>query len=101
MSKRKWNRTHYFMNKASKNLRDHPVYVYGRSGKSRKYLMFTHDPGLRQGYTKLKHNVDPEDNDDCYVNNRFKISHETSLKDPKKKYRIHKDDMETIKKYMK
>ncbi len=102
---RKWNKDHKFMiKKKGTRLGGHPVYVYGRSGDQRKYLMFTHDCGegpRRINYTKLKYNVDPNDNDHCYVNNHPKVSKKSSLENPDKAYRIHPSDYETIKKLKK
>ena len=106
-SKRKWNRTHSFARKKSTPRQvGHPVYVYGSSGKYRKYLTFTHKPeeGKEAEYQELLHNIDPDitdPNDKSYVKKQFETSHEDRLREPDKRYRIHDDDKETIKAYKK
>ena len=102
---RKWNRVHEFKRKKSTpNKVGHPVFVYGKRGRDSKYLVFTHTPeeGDEDNYEKLDHNIDPEEIDrDSYVKKQFEIGHSGNLRDPDKKYRIHDDDKETIKKYKK
>ena len=103
---KKWNRTHYFARKKSTSRQvGHPVYVYGRNGNYRKYLTFTHTPetGKENDYEELKHNIDPEKDgkEKSYVRKQYSFSHEDSLRPPDKKYRIHSEDKETIKKYKK
>lgn len=106
-SKRKWNRTHSFARKKSTPHQvGHPVYVYGKNGKYRKYLVFTHKPeeGKEDDYQALLHNIDPDItdvNDKSYVKKKFETSHEDRLREPDKKYRIHDEDKETIKTYKK
>lgn len=106
MSNRKWNRKNYFAKKKVSDKRKkngHPVYVYGESNKKRKYLVFTHKPekGKEYNFVKLKYNIDPNDNDDCYLKKSFEISDRTSLVKPNVKYRIHNSDKETVKMYKK
>ena len=106
MRKRKWNRAHYFARKKSTPRQvGHPVYVYGKSGKYRKYLTFTHKPetGKELNYEELKHNIDStrDKQEKSYVKKQYGFSHEDKLQPPDKKYRIHEDDLETIKKYKK
>ena len=103
---RKWNRAHYFARKKSTSRQvGHPVYVYGTSGKYRKYLTFTHTPevGKETDYEQLLHNIDPDEDGkrDSYVKKQYSFSHEDSLRPPDKKYRIHDKDQERIKKYKK
>ncbi len=102
--KRKWNRAHYFRRKKSTQHKvGHPVYVYGTSGRFSKYLVFTHTPENEQDYEKLKHNIDPAEDGkrDTYVKKKPEVNHSDALRDPDKKYRIHDDDKDTIKKYKK
>ena len=102
--KRKWNRVHYFRRKkSSKRKVGHPVYVYGTSGRDSKYLVFTHTPNPPEDYEELKHNIDPEEEGKrkSYVKKKPEINHSDALRDPDKKYRIHEEDKETIKKYKK
>ena len=103
-SNKKWNRTHSFARKKSTSRQvGHPVYVYGKRGRYNKYLTFTHTPekGKEENYEKLTHNIDPDDKTDCYVKKQFGVSHENALRKPDKKYRIHDEDKERIKKYKK
>lgn len=102
---RKWTRAHEFKRKKSTPSKvGHPVYVYGKSGKNSKYLVFTHKPkdGDETNYEKLNHNIDPDETDkDTYVKKRFEVSRSDALRNPDKKYRLHDDDKKKIKKYKK
>ena len=103
---KKWNRTHYFARKKSTQRQvGHPVYVYGKNGKYRKYLTFTHTPekGKESDYEELKHNIDPkaDKSERSFVKKTPDVSIHSNLRTPDKKYRIHDDDKETIKKYKK
>lgn len=98
---RKWNRKHEFKRQKSTNRKvGHPVYLVATSGDDSKYLVFTHKPeeGKEKDYTKLKHNIDPDEKDkDSYVKNKPAVSKSAKLRDPDKQYRIHEDDKELIK----
>ena len=105
-TKRKWNRAHYFARKKSTPRQvGHPVYVYGISGKYRKYLTFTHTPevGKESNYEKLLHNIDPQEEGKgkSYVKKTPDVSIHTTLRSADKNYRIHDEDRETIKRYKK
>ncbi len=104
-NQKKWNRSHEFKRKNStKREVGHPVYVYGKRGRTYKYLTFTHKPeeGKEQDYEKLKHNIDPhEKSEPTYVKKKYQINRDDAFRAPDKKYRIHDDDRETIKKYKK
>ena len=102
----KWSRTHEFKRKNSnKKGVGHPVYVYGKSKRSLKYLLFTHKPpeGEDDAYEKLIHNIDPDEDGikDSYVKKQYETSRYDAFKPPDKKYRIHDNDRDTIKKYKK
>lgn len=104
--KAKWNRAHEFKRKKSSDREvGHPVYVYGKRGRNYKYLTFTHNPeeGKEADYEKLKHNIDPDEDGvkSTYVKKKFQTNRDDAFRDPDKKYRIHSDDRETIKKYKK
>lgn len=102
--KKKWNRVHYFRRKKSTQHKvGHPVYVYGTSGRFSKYLVFTHTPENDKDYEELKHNIDPKEDGKkkSFVKKKFAISDSDDLRDPDKKYRIHDDDKDTIRKYKK
>lgn len=70
-----------------------------------KYLTFTHMPktGCEQDYERLKHNIDPAEDGirSVYVKKKFDVTRKDAFRDPDKKYRIHPDDVNTIKKYKK
>ena len=100
--KRKWNRANEFARKKStKRQVGHPVYVYGKSKKLRKYLTFTHNPKDFVDFEEMLHNIDELDKESCYVKTTYDVSHEDKLRAPDKKYRIHPDDAELIKKLKK
>ena len=103
-TKRKWNRVHKFGRKKSTPRQvGHPVYIYGARGDLRKYLTFTHTPeeGNEENYERLNHNIDKDDPEACYVKKRFSISNKETIQEPDKEYRIHEEDIETVKKYKK
>ena len=105
-SNRKWNKVNYFARKKSTDRKvGHPVLIYGKNGRYRKYLTFTHTPekGKESKYEKLKYNIDSTapKSEKSYVKKFFDISEETSFREPDKQYRIHEKDKETIKKYKK
>ena len=103
--KDKWNRSHEFKKKKSSRREvGHPVYVYGKRGRNYKYLTFTHKPeeGKENDYEKLKHNIDPNEKDrDTYVKKKYDVSVSRKFDPPDKKYRIHGEDVPTIKRYKK
>ena len=67
-----------------------------------KYFTFTHTPENETDYVKLKHNIDPDETSaSTYMKKQYAISRSGSFDPPDKKYRIHKDDKGTVKKYQK
>ena len=66
--RKKWNRAHEFSKrKRTKSTSSHPAFIYGKFGRQRKYLAFTHSPttkGLKN--EKLKVNIDGS-NEPCYL----------------------------------
>lgn len=103
----KWNRAHEFKRKKSnKNGVGHPVYIYGKNKRSFKYLLFTHkipDDAPDGSFVQLKHNIDPDK--DGVEPTYMKTQHETNRRDAfenvNKKYRIHDEDKDTVKRYKK
>ena len=93
------------MRRKSTKLVGHPVYVYGQNGRSYKYLTFTHKPekGKEDDYKELKHNIDPDKDgfEPTFVKKKFEVNRRDAFREPDKKYRIHADDVSTIKKYKK
>ena len=77
----------------------------GSSGRFYKYLTFTHTPeaGFETDYEKLKHHIDPleEGKRSTYIKKKFEVNRKDAFRDPDKKYRIHPDDVNTVKKYKK
>lgn len=102
---RKWNRRNYFQRQKSNHTRvGHPVLVYGESGRLRKYLLFTHKlpAGEETDFERLNHSIDPDEKEaTSYVHKRYCVSEQSSLQAPIKKYRIHEDDLPTVRKYKK
>ena len=63
--------------------------MYGKRGRNYKYLTFTH-------------NIDPDEvGKSTYVKKKYGISVASSFEAPDKKYRIHEDDLPTVKRYKK
>ena len=75
--------------------------MYGKSGRLRKYLTFTHNPKDFVDFEEMLHNIDESDKEPCYVKTTHDVSHEDKLRTPDKKYRIHPDDKELIKRLKK
>ena len=102
---KKWNRKHFFKRKKSnKKGVGHPVYVYGQSGRTYKYLTFTRHPKNDVDYEALEYNIDPskENSDEkSYVKKKFDTARDDAFEDPSIKYRIHNKDVARIKKYKK
>ena len=102
----KWNRTHEFQRKKSNRKGvGHPVYIYGKRARSFKYLLFTHKPpeGEEADFDLLKHNIDPDmdGKEPSYVRKKYLVDRHNAFEAPDKKYRIHDEDRETIKRYKK
>lgn len=101
--KRKWNRAHEFSKrKKTKSTSGHPAYVYGKSGRQRKYLAFTHSPtthGVKN--EKLKANIDGSD-EPCYLRTIPLYAKDTDFEKGKFGYAFHSEtDKELVKKYKK
>ena len=96
-----WKSVNRFKRRKSTKTVGHPVWVYRKRGRFYKYLTFTHKPTNEEDFEKLKHNIDLDDNSDCYVKKQFEINHSNAFQEPDKKYRIHPKDKNTVKKYQK
>ena len=104
--KTKWNRAHEFKRKKSnKNGVGHPVYVYGKNKRSFKYLLFTHKvpEGKDDDFELLNHNIDPEEDGikPTYIKKHYEVNRHNAFEEPDKKYRIHEEDSEKVKRYKK
>ncbi len=100
---RKWNRAHEFSKrKPTKSTSGHPAYIYGKSGRQRKYLAFTHSPttnGVQN--EKLKANIDGS-KDPCYLRTIPLYATVDQFDKPPKDYSLRTDyDKELIKKHKK
>ena len=71
--------------------------IFGQSGKMYKAIVFTLSKTTNgRGNVKLKHNVDPTCNDDCYGVPYRGPRPRSDFQPPKKNYRIHEDDKAKI-----
>lgn len=96
-----WKSVNRFKKRKSTKKVGHPVWVYKKRGRFYKYLTFTHTPTNDDDFEELKHNIDPDDKEKCYVKKQFEINHSNAFNDADKKYRIHPKDKNTVKKYQK
>lgn len=101
-STRRWNRTHFFQNEKKPDntkgkFREHPALIFEQSGNLYKAIIFTSRSSTNgKSNLKLKHNVDPSSSEDCYGVYYRGARSMSEFQPPKKNYRIHKDDKETI-----
>ena len=96
----KWNRVRIWSRKKpTKSTKGHPAYIFERSGRLMRHLLFTHSPTTDgEENVLLKHNIDPDEVDrDSYVRPKAFVSQDGDFEPVDKKYRIHKEDQETIK----
>ena len=81
------------------------MYVYGKNKRSYKYLLFTHTvpTGQEADFELLKHNIDPDEEGikPSYMKKQYETSRHNAFESADKKYRIHTEDNETVKKYKK
>lgn len=103
IAKGKWNRTHEFSKrKATKSTSGHPAFIYGKSGRKRKYLAFTHSEttkGVKN--EKLKVNIDGS-SDSCYLRTVPLYAKDTDFEKGKFDYAFRSDyDKKLVKKYKK
>lgn len=103
-SHKKWNRRHEWRlhNHSGKDRKKHPAYVFAASANKRKFLCFTHSASTNgKNNIKLRHNVEPADLRDCYLVPRSMIDQDSNLEMTNRKFRIHPEDLETVKEYKK
>ena len=102
-AKRKWNRVGFFQQekkpKGTKGeQREHPAWIFGQSGSQYKSIVFTSNATTAgKDNVKLKHNVDPDSKEPCYGVPYRGVRMASEFQPPKKKYRIHKDDVPVVK----
>ena len=102
-STRKWNRTHFFQNeKKPENtkgvFKEHPAYIFAQSGELYRAIIFTrHPPEDKDVYLPLKHNIQEGKVDKSYGMRYRGPRHMSEFQPPKEKYRIHNDDLKTVK----
>lgn len=100
---KKWNRAHEFSKrKPTKTVSGHPAYIYGKSGRQRKYLAFTHsDTTNGKKNEQLKVNIDGS-NKLCYLRTTPLYAKDNEFEFGKFNYKLRSDyDKELIKKYKK
>lgn len=100
---KKWNRAHEFSKrKPTKTTSGHPAYIYGKSGRQRKYLAFTHSPTTKgKANVKLKANIDGS-KDDCYLRTQPLYAFDNDFENGDFGYRFRSEhDKNLIKKYKK
>ncbi len=86
---KKWSRTHEFSKrKPTKSVSGHPAYIYGKSGRQRKYLAFTHSDsthGIKN--EKLEVNIDGS-NEPCYLRTVPLYAEVEQFEQPSKEYKL-------------
>ena len=100
---RKWNRAHEFSKrKPTKSTSGHPAYIYGKSGRQRKYLAFTHSETTKGAKNeKLKVNIDGS-NEPCYLRTVPLYAREDEFDKEAHDYALRSNyDKELVKKYKK
>lgn len=103
IAKTKWNRAHEFSKrKATKSTSGHPAYIYGKSGRKRKYLAFTHSSTTNGSKNEqLQVNIDGS-SDPCYLRTTTLYATADKFEKPPKKYELRSNyDKELVKKYKK
>lgn len=76
----------------------HTSYAYKQKGVSVKSVGFTHNKNDKAEKEKLKHNINPKDDSDCYVKIKVEKQKYNTYRKKKdyKDYRLHKDDKPKI-----
>ncbi len=100
---KKWNREHKFSKrKSTKSTPGHPAYIYGKSGRQRKYLAFTHSKTTNgQKNEKLKVNIDGSD-EPCYLRTTPLYANDDDFELGKFNYKLRSNyDIELVKRYKK
>ena len=80
----------------------HPSLIYDKNDKKNQYkaICFTHEKGSRR--TRLNHNINIYDSNDCYVINHPIVDKRKHFSTKELDFfRIHKDDKEMISKIKK
>lgn len=104
--KQKWHRVHFFRQEKKRDAenrkigKEHPAYIFEQSPKHYKAIIFTSHPTTDgEANEKMKHNVDPLDTTRTSYGVYYRGARPFSdFRPPDKAYRIHKDDMPTVKK---
>lgn len=101
-NKRRWNRRHEFQwHKKTESRKGHPSYIFGSSGKKFRFFCFTHsDTTDGAENIKLKHNIDKNDNRDCYIRPVAQVDNRDNFEPARKKYELHKEDKSLIAKLL-
>ena len=104
--KSKWHRVHFFRQERKRDAdnrktgKEHPAYIYEQSSRHYKAIIFTSHPttdGVKN--ERMKYNIDPSNTETHSYGVRYRGPRPFSdFRSPDKTYRIHKDDMPTVKK---
>lgn len=78
--------------KKTESRKGHPSYIFGSSGKKFSFFCFTHsDTTDGAENIKLKHNIDKNDNRDCYIRPVAQVDNGDNFEPARKKYELHKE----------
>ena len=100
---RKWNRSHEFSKrKPTKSTSGHPAYIYGKSGRQRKYLAFTHSETTNgKKNEKLKVNIDGSE-EPCYLRTTTLYARDNDFEEGPFDYALRTEyDKDLVKKHKK
>ena len=72
----------------------HTSYAYGQKNDMVNSLGFTHNKDDKASKVRLKHNINPNDSNDCYVKTQVERQRYNTYRNKPdyKNYRIHKED---------
>ena len=76
----------------------HTSYAYRQNNDIITSIGFTHNKKDKSHKVKLKHNINPNDNKDCYAKTKVEIQRYNTYRSKPEysNYRIHKDDRNLI-----
>lgn len=76
----------------------HASYAYWQRDKNVHSVGFTHNSKDKAEKVKLKHNIDPYDNDDCYIKTKVEKQKYNDYRKKKEyaSYRIHSEDKDIV-----
>lgn len=78
----------YYWHYDSSIKKKHPSYVYKKNDKKNRYNIVCFTSSVGKSRTKLRKNINPKSNDDCYVLNSPRIVKRKSLSDELVGYKV-------------